>query len=719
MTRRNVSEYNDSRMIKDSSSNAIQRVLRFAMAIAAIAVLSIAFYASPAPEQDLPLLSPMQALSPTAAPGGGLPITDAQGLANKMVYHLETRSFEVPGAYSLVFLPKRAKSVSLTVAMKGVFKIGLDSNSKPRIVAYNVGDTPSPQPALLEISSDRPLAIPDGAVAVTFPDTRALNPATGTKPHAASGSVEIQIGPSKTYQFYLPLKSITQIYIGVRQIPPTFSKMLLIRRDETPMESSVFIPENGAAKIPLAMRIIAFIIAIVLVLRGPQVATVSARLAIFVGIIQGVLGIVIFNLPGMLAKPSGAISILCALTILAQGLLKNPAPVFGIIAFAATILFLFPVWPVIPATVCLAALFLTAAHALRHRKLLNRAQFLLPLLFIALLPGFEFKHETRGQSGNRGLPMTGSRLDTWAIYRHTDIMDNHKELRGEEFRGAFVHCQKPEDVFRIIALGSSSTYGAGIGDPKQTWPAQLENLLRDDCRSNVEVVNAGWGGYNAFQLAVWLKEVLWRYNPDAVILYYGGNEDGDSRPENYYWRIRRELDRLGEPNEKEIRQVLRYGVGRSPAIVFLDQFSGMATYAFLRNLLIRPQAPVMDEQLPPPTITRSLKIMLDVARAYDFQLVLVPEIEAQGGNQPVKTLKPRITQEMKDFAEANHIEFSDLTGRWESVKNEPVSFDLVHLTPLGCGYLARFIADRLYDGPVLRGMCTRPLADAAPVAVVE
>ena len=707
------------RMTKDTSSNTIERVLRFAMAMATVAALSIALYASPALEQDQPRLSPMQALSPTSAPGGGLPITDAQGLANKMVYHLETRSFEVPGAYSLVFLPKRAKSVSLTVAMKSVFKIGLDSNSKPRIVADNVGDTPSPQPALVEILSDRPLAIPDGAVAVTFPNTRSQIPATDTKPRAVREPVEIQIGPSKTYQFHLPVKSISQIYIGVRQIPPTFSKMLLIRRDESPMESSVFIPENGVAEIPLAMRIIAFIIAIALVMRGLEIATISGRPAIFLGVIQGIIGIIIFHMPGMLAKPSGTISILCALTILAHGLSKNPAPVFGIIAFAATILFFFPVWPVIPATLCLATIFLTAAHALRHRKLLNRAQLLLPVLFIALLPGFEFMHETRGQPGDHGLPMTGSRLDSWAIYRHTDIMNNHKDLRGEEFRSAFVHYQKPEDVFRIIALGSSSTYGAGIGNPQQTWPAQLENLLHDDCRSKIEVLNAGWGGYNAFQLAIWLKEVLWRYNPNAVILYYGGNEDGDSRPESYYWRIRHELDRLGEPNEQEIRQVLRYGVGRSPTIVFLDKFSGMATYGFLRKLLVRPQAPVIDKQLPPPTITRSLEIMLDVARAYDFQLVLVPEIEAQVGNQPVKTLKPRITQEMKDFSEAHHIEFCDLTERWESVKNEPVSFDLVHLTPLGSGYLARFIADSLYDGPVLRGMCARPLADAETVAVVK
>ena len=702
MTKSEISEY-DKREMKENLTMK-QKAARLASALFAVALMCVVFYAAAAPDPDEPLLSAMQSLPGADAPGG-LPVTDAQGLVHKKLYHLETRSFDVPGDYSLVFLPRRGKSLSVTVAMKGVFQVGLTSSQAPRIVLSSVGDTPPPAPMMDEITSEPPVPMPPGAVAVTFPGMTQFQNPGAQKPRSISGPVTIYVGPSKAYRIELPLKSVTQVYVGIRRETPTFSKLFLIRQDESGAKVSVHIPENEEKKIPPAWRLAALLLALIVIWKTPELPGPRGRAALAAGIAVAIFGLIVFHLPGAQSKPSGAITVLCALAIIACRVLKNPAPVYLPIGCVAALLFPFCASPVAVSTVCLAAICATLMHVIRRRKELNRAQWLMPFLLIVLFLAFEFQQQTRGRSEDSMTPMTGSRLDTWAVNRHTDLMNNHKDMRGEQFRGAFIHYEKREGFTRIIALGSSSTYGAGIGDPRRTWPAQLENVLREKCGPNIEVVNAGWGGYNAFQLAIWLKEVLWRYKPDTVILYYGGNEDGDNRPENYYEGIRREIDRLDNPDERSIARVLAYGTGRSSALVLFDNLSGLASYRILREMIVRPKEMTLPDNLPPPTITRSLQIMYETAEAHGFSLALIPEIEAQGGDRPTKTIKPQITQEMKEFASSRRIEFYDLTGRWDAVKNEAVSFDLVHLTPLGSSYLAEFAAESLIDGPILHEKC--------------
>jgi len=100
------------------------------------------------------------------------------------------------------------------------------------------------------------------------------------------------------------------------------------------------------------------------------------------------------------------------------------------------------------------------------------------------------------------------------------------------FRGDGVTPTKPPGVFRIVALGGSSTFGwKGIPGHGQAWPALLETELQARTGRAVEVINAGVPGWSSVESRVSLLLRVQRLDPDAVLLYHGNNDiDWSHRP---------------------------------------------------------------------------------------------------------------------------------------------------------------------------------------------
>lgn len=82
----------------------------------------------------------------------------------------------------------------------------------------------------------------------------------------------------------------------------------------------------------------------------------------------------------------------------------------------------------------------------------------------------------------------------------------------------------PSSELRIFLLGGSTAAGHGV-PPDQTVAAHLERLLERDGTKNVNVVNAGVGGWASTQeLALLVQRVLPFFDPDAVIVLDGAND---------------------------------------------------------------------------------------------------------------------------------------------------------------------------------------------------
>ena len=110
-----------------------------------------------------------------------------------------------------------------------------------------------------------------------------------------------------------------------------------------------------------------------------------------------------------------------------------------------------------------------------------------------------------------------------------DIVVNHHGFRGDPLA-----MPKPENTFRIFAIGESSTFGwKGVTSHTQSWPRLLQQLLRDTYgHYNIEVINAGVPGYTSVEQRVNYMLRISRLAPDALLIYHGNNDiDWSWRPE--------------------------------------------------------------------------------------------------------------------------------------------------------------------------------------------
>ena len=105
-------------------------------------------------------------------------------------------------------------------------------------------------------------------------------------------------------------------------------------------------------------------------------------------------------------------------------------------------------------------------------------------------------------------------------YRKGQTFHNSLGYRNNE-----ISLEKPSNVYRIVALGGSSTYDIRIEDNNKTFTAQLETLLKEQYGyQNVEVINAGVPGYNSWEILINLEFRVLDLNPDLVIIYEGTND---------------------------------------------------------------------------------------------------------------------------------------------------------------------------------------------------
>jgi lysophospholipase L1-like esterase len=102
-----------------------------------------------------------------------------------------------------------------------------------------------------------------------------------------------------------------------------------------------------------------------------------------------------------------------------------------------------------------------------------------------------------------------------------------QQNNADGYRGEAIPLQRSPDSFRVLFLGGSTTYGEGVKNPVDTYPAQLGELLKNDSQlsaKKIEIINAGlrWGT-TAEILTHYLLKFRY-YKPDLVVINPGGND---------------------------------------------------------------------------------------------------------------------------------------------------------------------------------------------------
>jgi hypothetical protein len=171
----------------------------------------------------------------------------------------------------------------------------------------------------------------------------------------------------------------------------------------------------------------------------------------------------------------------------------------------------------------------------------------------------------------------------WAYAWH-GVIHVHDENKFRRLNGPFP--EKRPDTMRIMVVGDSMTYGAGI-QPEWTYTAQLERALQRDYR--VELFNLGVNGDQSEDIAKSVERMLPVLKPDLVIYGFCYNDflpSGMGQYENSYVvplpkefkEFMRERNRLsGVVNDGYEALLLKLGVSRDFYDDILKDLKGYQT----------------------------------------------------------------------------------------------------------------------------------------------
>lgn len=283
---------------------------------------------------------------------------------------------------------------------------------------------------------------------------------------------------------------------------------------------------------------------------------------------------------------------------------------------------------------------------------------------------------------------------------------NSMGFRGREFR-----FKKPNNVYRVIALGESTTWGY-INDDEHTWPRELERYLNEkyDGAVKFEVINAGVPGYNSLESLINLTIRLLDLSPDMIIVYHAYNDlkaNGYSQSGCDY--------SLHRQNEGQV------------SISFLERNFRLGYLLFdidrlnkIRRILPRREGKFKRSDVVSSACVDAfkdnLRKMIRIAKAYKIEVILntyaasMTEKNLQEHPEifkPVWQFVPRLTYAGMSDGINRYNEAVRNLGRQENIKvieqdrlipnNFEYFYDHVHFTDLGNKQLAINAASAVWD----------------------
>jgi len=114
------------------------------------------------------------------------------------------------------------------------------------------------------------------------------------------------------------------------------------------------------------------------------------------------------------------------------------------------------------------------------------------------------------------------------------IAGAYTKINSQGFRDYEYSKEKETNVFRIIIIGDSFTFGYGV-KLEDSYPKILEEILNHKSDKKFEVLNFGGLGWNTIQEAEIFRTKVLEYNPDLVIFgYFINDAEGDHEKDINY-----------------------------------------------------------------------------------------------------------------------------------------------------------------------------------------
>ncbi|MHC4351190.1 MAG: SGNH/GDSL hydrolase family protein [Planctomycetota bacterium] len=295
------------------------------------------------------------------------------------------------------------------------------------------------------------------------------------------------------------------------------------------------------------------------------------------------------------------------------------------------------------------------------------------------------------------------------------------------YRGDEIILPKPQEDFRIVCIGGSTTYTIFTGY-REAYPSLLEEQLVNSGYDNVQVVNAGVPGWSTWESMINFQLRVLEIEPDMIIVCHAINDvyprfvwpPEAFRSDNSGYRIPRE----NAPDSVHYSCLLRifavrFGLAK-PAmdLAYLD--SHAKTYVgddyhaqkwngtFPKGLFGQiPPTKIMEEN-DLKYFRRNLENMIMIAQSRGINVVLATFAHTLEFEDPVKDLDDVIhsgideaNRELKAIARDTGVLLFDFAELFPTEKQYFV--DSSHVNQEGSTLKARLFADFIHQSDLIPG----------------
>jgi uncharacterized protein YjbI with pentapeptide repeats len=278
-------------------------------------------------------------------------------------------------------------------------------------------------------------------------------------------------------------------------------------------------------------------------------------------------------------------------------------------------------------------------------------------------------------------------------------------INSEGFRGAEFSPIKPNNTYRIVMIGGSTTFGMGVFD-NETVPFQLEQKFQSETSEfNVEVINAGIGGSWSKLEVDLIKNRIIDYDPNLLIVYDGANDalveigeilDHDPEANSELWKNRWiEICDIGNDTSYKTLLVLQPILGTGDKMYSDQEYTINTSYGNILNQLnhLDSYASQLDEINKHCAATADFRNIFD-----DVQEPIYYDIVHLGakGNEIVANKIYDLAVPLIDLSEISNSDLILLESSKEKVNDEknsidsPFSYKTLQVISYLLGYQNRF-----------------------------
>ena len=215
----------------------------------------------------------------------------------------------------------------------------------------------------------------------------------------------------------------------------------------------------------------------------------------------------------------------------------------------------------------------------------------------------------------------------WDFEKLTNLFGDKEKAATLEITEKQYPTKKPAGTYRIICIGSSSTFGMGWEVSDRNYPFHLGNYLNGGSEGGFEVINGGISGASLTMIAIYTEEVLMNLDPDLIILYFGANKDLLGLFEYYQGLKEIVEDHPHIDSNKEMWAALQLK-SRSPLFIRSLLTLSRSRIFLLTNFLCNPR-----HSLKPASIFYNVEQIgstvghiVDVAVDNGSKILLIPEL---------------------------------------------------------------------------------------------